>query len=341
MGWGPGSVAGDAAVSLLRKADRMPLRRYGLVLATLAFTAVLSGGCDYGTRRIEIDLSDRISTDELQQLTHEEDPGLLRFSFDLRHTPVEDARQYLPLLRYLSKATGQKFELSFMPDSSTALQALGENKVQFAALGAGSYIIARERFGVVPVVRGIGETGRAEYRSVIIVPPDSPIHSVEELAGKRFAFGSKTSTQAHLIPRIVLLQHGIRLDALSAYGYTGSHHGCADAVLGSRSDAGGIQDTMGLELAKAGLVRVLHISGYYPSSGIVASPGVSSEVLATVKRALIAFDPQGRDAASLYDWHKTEMPGGFTESQDKDYENLRKWARRLGFLCEPEGGETP
>ena len=39
---------------------------------------------------------------------------------------------------------------------------------------------------------------------------------VEQLRGRRFAFGSVSSTQGHLIPRIVMLEHGIRLADLGS-----------------------------------------------------------------------------------------------------------------------------
>ena len=313
---------------------------YRLVPAVLPLVGILLVGCDRGRDRTEVDLSERISTTELQKRTPDGDSGVLRFGFDLRNTPEEDARQYLPLLDYLSKATGYRFELSFMPDSMKALTALGRNEIQFAALGAGSYIIAHDRFGAVPVVRGIDDTGRAEYRSVIVVLPDSPIQRIEDLAGKRFAFGSETSTQGHLIPRIALTQHHVTVGKLSLYDYTGSHHSCANAVLAGRFDAGGIQDTMGMELAEAGLVRIIHTSTYYPSSGIAANRDVSPHTLARVRQALLDFDPQVRDAADLYHWDKTEMIGGFTEADDADYTELREWSEKFGFLGERGEDET-
>ena len=98
---------------------------------------------------------------------------------------------------------------------------------------------------------------------------------------------------------------------------------------------------MGRELAKEGLVRILHTSPYYPSSGNVANCDVPNEVLVKIKQALIDFQPKGRDAAGLYHWAKTEMPNGFVEAKDKDYEELRKWAVKFGYISntKPEGAK--
>jgi len=201
-------------------------------------------------------------------------------------------------------------------------------------MGAGSCIQAHARYSVIPLVRGLNAQGRAEYRSVIVVAPDSPIQIIEGLRSKRFAFGSITSTQGHLIPRIVLLDHGLTLDDLVAYEYTGSHRNCANAVLAGRFDAGGMQDTLGEELAAAGLLRIIYTSQYYPSSGIVANKEVPPEVLDRVRQALLDFDPQGRDGSGLYHWDRTEMPNGFVEARDEEYAELLESAVKLGYFAE-------
>lgn len=73
----------------------------------------------------------------------------------------------------------------------------------------------------------------------------------------------------------------------------------------------------------------------------MANRDVPEEVLAKVRQALIDFQPKGVDAADLYHWDKTEMPNGFVEARDKDYEELRKWAVKFGYIsnAKPEGAK--
>jgi phosphonate transport system substrate-binding protein len=289
--------------------------------------------------RETIDLSDRISAAELSELAAANEAGDgLRFGFDLRASPQEDARQYMPFLEYLERATGYRFDLHFSSEGRIAAN-LGTDRVQFAAIGADTYLRADAEYGVIPLVRGLNALGRAEYQSMIVVAPHSPIQQCAQLSGKRFAFGSVNSTQGHLIPRIVLTECGVLLDELAAYGYTGSHRNCANAVISGEFDACGMQDTMARELAEAGLVRIIHTSEYYPSSGIAASTGVPGEVLDRVRQALLDFEPQGRDADGLYHWERTEMPNGFAEAREGDYAELRDWAVEFGFL-DPAGEEA-
>ena len=309
--------------------------RLGSIYALLLAGIFLTGCLPQGDRE-EINLDDRVSDAELSEIVLEADNNVLTFGFDLRASPQEDARQYLPFLHYLEEATGYTIELRFTPKDGQIVDDLGMGVVQFAIIGTGSYLQAHAKYGVIPLVRGLNAQGKAEYRSVIIVAPDSSIQTVEDLRGKSFAFGSITSTQGHLIPRIILRQHGLTLDDLVAYEYTGSHHDCANAVTAGRFDAGGIQDTMGEELAAAGLLRIIYTSQYYPSSGIAANRDVPSDVLAKVQQALLDFDPQGYHAPELYHWDRTEMPNGFIVAKNEDYAELLEWAVKVDFFAEEE-----
>ncbi len=282
----------------------------------------------------KISLTNRLSDNEVNRRLQQNNADMLWFGFDLRSSFREDSRQYLPFIAYLSEATGYKFELYVVPKGEHIVDALGKGMVQFAAMGAGSYLLAREKYGVIPLVRGLNAEKRAEYRSVIVVKHDSPIKTIEDLRSSRFALGNITSTQGHIIPRIVLAGRGIRLSELKSYEYTGSHHNCANAVLTGRADACGMQDTMGIDLEKAGLVRIIYTSKYYPSSGICANKTVSPEMLSKVKKALLDFDPNGRHAPGLYRWDMTEMPNGFTRAADGDYAELREWVERLKIFSE-------
>ena len=299
-------------------------------------TAVFLVCCDSKEHQV-IDLNDRIPDSEVPEMTAKPESGLLRFGFDTRSSPKEDARQYLPFFEYLEQATGLRFKLYFSSPCGSVVEDLGTDVVQFAAIGAGSYLKARVRYGVIPLVRGINAQGRAEYQSVIIVAPDSQIQSIDDLRGKSFAFGCINSTQGHIIPRIILAEHGLDLMDLSFYAYTGSHLNCAAAVAAGHFDAGGMQDTMGRELADKGFIRIIYTSRFFPSSCIAANRSVPPAIIERVTRALLDFDPKDRHADGLYHWERTEMPGGYSEAGDEDYEELCRWSLRFILLEQPGG----
>lgn len=254
------------------------------------------------------------------------------FGFDLRGSPQEDAAQYVPFLAYLEKATGYRFKLRFTPKNSSTADELGQNTTQFASMGATSYIKASSQYEVVSLVRGINHQDKAEYQSVFVASPDSSINNINDIRGRKLAFGSKDSTQGHLIPRIMLTENGIYLNDLMTYGYTGSHQKCAESVVSGKYDVCGMQDQLAKKLADQGILKIIHSSGYYPSSGIAANESVSGEVLDRVKQALINFQPQEKHSQDLYHWERTEMPRGFVAANEIDYADLLKWSIHFGFL---------
>ncbi len=287
----------------------------------------------------QVDSHERLSDSELQKIKtqgqlrlNEQPPHTYYFGFDLRSSPQEDVAQYLPFLNYLEAETGYQFKLHFTPKGSTAADELGQNHSQFAAMGAVSFLYAQTRYGAKLLVRGLNAQGKAEYQSVFVVKPDSAIQNIKEIKSRKLAFGSRDSTQGHLIPRIVLLKNGISLDQLKTYHYTGSHQNCAETVVSGKDDVCAMQEQLAQELVSRDLLKIIYRSDTYPSSGIVANQSVPEAVAERVKQALLRFEPQGKDAQGLYHWSKTEMPGGFTIGRSADYDSLRIWTTKLGFL---------
>ena len=124
-------------------------------------------------------LNEVLSEDELNQFRTDDNENVLKFGFDLRRSLREDAKQYQPFLRYLKAKTGYKFELHFTKKGGSIADDIGKGIVQFAAVGAGTYIRACEADSVIPVVRGVMSNGRSEYRAVILEEED--LHSADSL----------------------------------------------------------------------------------------------------------------------------------------------------------------
>lgn len=305
---------------------------YAIVLIILACSALTA--CDSDSpEAIDINTQTVTISDTNNQLNNNKPlDKIYYFGFDLRGSPQDDARQYLPFLKYLEASTGYKFKLQFTPKDGSITSKLGNNDIQFAALGAVSYIKAAQQYDVVPLTKGLNKDNKAEYRSYIVVPLNSPIKELQGLRYKRFAFGSESSTQGHLIPRIILSNNDLALEDFSRYVYTGSHQKCAEAILADKADACGMQDTLAEKLAGEKKIRVLHTSDFYPSSGIVANGKLDKEVLSRVKEALINFEPKGKHAEGLHRWHLTEMPNGFIAANTGDYADLKKWLLTFNMI---------
>ena len=301
-----------------------PLFRILLLLGLLL-------GCDSRDASQVVDLGHRAALPPGPP-ARDRPPEELRMGFDLRASPTEDARQYLPLIAYLEQATGLRIGLEILPAGDNAGYALAEGRLDVAFVGGFSYVQARQRARIHPLAHGRDARGEPTYRAVIVVRPDSSLWHLGQLRGRRFAFGAWNSTQGHLIPRVMLYEAGIGLDELASADFYGSHRRCADAVIGHRADACGMQETMARDLAGAGLLRVLAVSDRWPSSGVFASDRVPAAARERLREALLAFDPAGPLPVPLHDWERTEMAGGFAPADAADWDRVESWMRRFGLL---------
>ncbi|MBU0482493.1 MAG: phosphate/phosphite/phosphonate ABC transporter substrate-binding protein [Proteobacteria bacterium] len=98
--------------------------------------------------------------------------------------PVVTHTQWIPFVEKLAKKTGLSFKLKIyetMADfERDIVSPTGPDFIFANSLQA---VVAHEAQGYLPLVKG-----SASIRAVLFVRKDSPVHTVEELAGKRIAF---------------------------------------------------------------------------------------------------------------------------------------------------------
>lgn len=294
-------------------------------------------GCDSSeeVNVTEVSVSELLSDAELHGFEHhfdESKSGYIHFGFDLRSSPQEDIAQYLPLMNYLARSTGYKFKLEVIPKNSSIISELKEGHIHLAAMGAVNDIRSEEAGIGRTLVQGLNKHNKASYQSMFIVKPDSAVQTIADIKNKKMAFGDRSSTQGHLIPRIILEKNHIKLSDFMNYDYLGSHQLCAEAVVSGKFDVCALQDMLAKDLAERGLVRIIHASEYYPSSGIVVSTALNKDVALKIKQALLDFKPHGEHKAGLYNWHMTEMPNGFVAANESAYKELKGWLVKLNLL---------
>jgi phosphonate transport system substrate-binding protein len=312
------------------KMDVSSFSRYFIILS--AFLSLLLSGCVKNEEAKKVSLSNK--TAEPAEETAYPSRETLWFGFDLRLDPKEDVRTYIPLLKYLENATGRHFRIKFSERYEDTVEDLGKGVTHFASVGTLSYVIGEAKYGIRYLASGVNADGDTTYHSIIFTSPKSSIHDLKDLKGKCFAFGSRMSTQGHLIPRKMLEDGGITLADLGRYVYTASHFETVKSVLNEDCDAGAIQDTLAKSLASEGKIKILRISEAYPGSLIASSSAVDKKTFEAVRAALLAFDPAGKHKDTLVDWNKTEMPMGFTKVDELELTRVRSLAIKYGLLKE-------
>lgn len=245
-----------------------------------------------------------------------------------RYNPRIMFEEYQPIMDYLTANTPYRFVLKLGKTYEDAVDFLCKNDVQVASLGGLTYLEAHKRCGAQPVVRPLNKTGKAFYRSIIVVRKDNPIQTLADLKGHSVAFASRHSTSGNLVPRYELAKAGIHVRDFSIYTNLKHHDMVAKAVLKGEFDAGAVKDIIAYKYLQRGL-KILHISAAIPSVPIVARRDCDPKIVAALKKALLGVDPQNpAHRVFLASWN-AEFRYGFTEARDADYDILRKIAKTV------------
>jgi phosphate/phosphite/phosphonate ABC transporter binding protein len=241
-------------------------------------------------------------------------------------SPAEMYRRFSPLADYLGRAIGRRVELSTAVDFSRTVDDLAEGNTDLAFLTPTTYIEANRRCGAVVLVKAL-RRGVPVTHAAIVVRTGSAIARIEELRGKRIAFGDRMSTTSYLIPRSMLAEAGVGLNDLEGYAFLGHHDDVAKAVLAGEYDAGGLREAVARAFEGQGL-SVLGTSSDIPEFNICVSKGLDPAVVNELKKALLALNVDDPDPASLLGLIDPDYTG-FTGATDGDYDGIRAIVERM------------
>jgi phosphonate transport system substrate-binding protein len=231
-----------------------------------------------------------------------------------------------PLRAYLTKAMGQPVYLVAPDLYHETVARLAGGSYDFACLGALMYIRAHAEYGVIPLVR---RSSDLQYHSVFFTGADSPIHSLCDLKGKRFAFGDINAASTRLIDYRELVQAGIHPEGDLQLRYSGSHVATAALVDAGVVDAGALDETIYNSMISEGKldgnkVRVFFTSRPFVSYVYVARKHVPEAERERFARALLALK-EGKDDRVLEILRAKQ----FVPANDREYANIRAIAKEL------------
>jgi phosphonate transport system substrate-binding protein len=237
--------------------------------------------------------------------------------------------QKAPLREYLTRVLGEPVNLVIPTNYNATVEALGNGSLDFAYLGALTYVKAHERYGVVPLVqRSIDK----DFHSLFITQSGSSIHTLKHLRGKNFAFGDINSTSGHLIPYSEMKKAGIDADHDLRARYSGSHAATAKVVEAGIDDAGALDETVYQSMIAektldGSRTRVFHTSPAFVDYVWVGRKEVAGKRRDKFVNAFLNLEP-GRNQTVL-DILRGKQ---FLRADDAEYANIRTIAHELQML---------
>jgi phosphonate transport system substrate-binding protein len=237
--------------------------------------------------------------------------------------------QRIPLQNYLRQYMGRDVKLVTLNSYSATLDSLSSGDVDFASLGAVTYVRGRARMGLVPLVQRESDL---QYHSLIIANTGKPIYSLSDLRGKQFAYGDINSTSGHVIPYLEMKRAGINPDTDFQFRYSGEHSATVKLVEMGMVDAGAVDEAIFNAMIKDGRadrnrLRVIHTSKPFVDYVYVARRGMSDSDKEKFSAALLALKEGKND-----DILKLLRASKFVKANDGEYAAIREAAQELNLV---------
>ncbi len=233
----------------------------------------------------------------------------------------EIQERFTPLVSYLSRALGMPVQLRIAKDYRNHISRFRKEKKGFCFLGPASYVKLVDLLGKQRILGRLESAGKPYFKGLVFVAERSPVRTLSELAGKRFAFGDPESTMSTLVPRHLLSRSGVSVEMLSRHSFLGNHDNIVLGVLMGDFDAGAVMESVFAEHKHRGL-RAIAESPEISEHVFIAGSEVSPALLEKAKRVLLNMknSEEGREALRAI---KSSV-SGIVPACDGDYDSLRE-----------------
>ena len=213
----------------------------------------------------------------------------LKFGIVPQQSAKKLARLWTPIMQYLSAKTGHQIIFSTAQDIPAFEQRLLQGEYDIAYMNPYHFTVFQQK----PGYHAIAKQKDKVIKGIIVVPKDSPITSLQALAGQTLAFPSPAAFAASVLPRAKMQQDKIAFTPK----YVSSHDSVYLTVSrGIFPAGGGVKRTFNnTDPAVREKLKVLWETPGYTSHAIAVHPDMKAEVKAAVQQALVdmTHDPEG------------------------------------------------
>lgn len=261
-------------------------------------------------------------------------PEVLRVSAIPDENPNELMRIYTPFAEYLARELGMKVRFTPVVDYVATVEGLAARKLDLVWYGGFTSVQAARRTNGT-AKRLVLRQEDAEFKSVFIARPGSPIRTLGDLRGRTFAFGSVSSTSGHLMPRYFLLQAGLAPERdFKQVAFSGAHDATALWVESGKVEAGALNFLVWDKLVqqrKVDLTRVnvFHTTPPYVDYVWTARGDLDRGLQERIAAAFLKLDHRNPEHGKLLDLQRTRK---YIRASDADWKSTEEAAVAAGLL---------
>jgi phosphonate transport system substrate-binding protein len=149
------------------------------------------------------------------------------------------------LVNALHQKSGLPVHLEFHTNSyGEGITRFGNREFNVLWCGDYSYVIAKARYGVRPILQRKSQTlDRPHYYGYILTKRSSNIHTIADLKGRSLSLVDQYSTSGYLYPRHELQKNGLDENEVKTT-YVGTHAKSIEFVISGNTDAGAVSEEL-------------------------------------------------------------------------------------------------
>ncbi|GAA0701082.1 phosphate/phosphite/phosphonate ABC transporter substrate-binding protein [Marinobacterium maritimum] len=237
--------------------------------------------------------------------------------------PKKDFRQLRPMAEHIVEALApfgyDSASVKIYPDLSQLETAIRKGQVHWITETPLSAARLYQHQLATPIARK-WKRGQHTYQSLIYVPADSPVQSLQDLTGRVIAFEHPNSFSSYFLPLTALHQHGLATSPLETprqtvpadkVGYAFSRNERNNLLWVDKgiAAAGALNDgdwttpgRLPAELLQK--MRIIHRSAPYPRAFEMVTPNLEPGAREALTQALLAMHPE-QDKSLLQRYEQT------------------------------------
>jgi len=237
---------------------------------------------------------------------------------------------YDELLDLIAGKMGRRARFSQRRTYAEVNDMVMKKEVDLAFVCAGPYTEGKKAFGmemlVVPVANG-----KTVYHSYIIAGKSSPIRSLDDLRGKKFAFTDPQSNTGSLVPTYMLAKKGETPKSFfREVFYSNGHDNSIRAVADGQADGAAVDSLIWefinrVDPELTGKTRIIAKSPPYGIPPVVVSAGLDEATKKRLKEIFLTLHEDNNAAPLLA---KLQIDR-FVEGNDAMYDSVREMSSWL------------
>ncbi len=241
------------------------------------------------------DLVADVPTDPSQWI----EPEALIFAY----TPVEDPAIYEDVFEefivHLSEVTGRSVEFFPVDSNAAQLEAMRAGRLHITGFNTGGNPIAVNLVGFRPFAMMAANDGAYGYEMEIIVPADSDITELSQLAGRQVAFTSPTSNSGFKAPSVLLeSEFGLVAEQDFEPVFSGAHDNSILGVANGDFEVAAIANSVlrrmvARDAVDPTAIRTIYTSQTFPTTGYGTVYNLHPEIVEKVQEAFFSFEWEG------------------------------------------------